>query len=63
MLMMDMPLPQSCENCPCSYWVQTGPNAGQLICEAMESNGKKDIVVDWGRSKKRPPKCPIIKEL
>ena len=36
MIMMDIPEPKKCEDCPCSYWIQTGEYEGLMMCNAME---------------------------
>ena len=36
MILMDIPEPRTCDDCPCSYWIQTGEYEGQMMCNAME---------------------------
>ena len=36
MIMMDIPEPKTCEDCPCSYWILTGEYEGRMMCNAME---------------------------
>ena len=60
MVTIDMKLPEMCEDCPCSYWIRTGPNSGRLMCQVMEANGKTEqesLVEEWARE--RPRSCPI----
>ena len=66
MIVIDIPMPQSCEECPCSYYVQTGEYEGAMICNALEfkenSAGLREelsryfVVAD----DHRPENCPII---
>ena len=60
-----MPMPKNCEDCPCSYYVQTGEYEGAMICNAMEfkanSQGFREelskyfVVVE----DHRPDNCPM----
>ena len=61
MIRIDMPIPRSCLDCPCSYWVQTGPMAGQMICNVMDYLGHGAVVVDTF-DVGRDTKCPIEEE-
>lgn len=36
MLMIDIPEPKTCEECPCSYWIRSGEYEGLLMCNALE---------------------------
>ena len=36
MIMMDIPEPKTCEDCPCSYMILTGEYEGLMMCNAME---------------------------
>ena len=65
MVIVDMPMPANCEDCPCSYYVQTGEYEGAMICNAMEFKANslgfreelsKYFVVAEGH---RPSGCPI----
>ena len=65
MVIVDMPMPANCEDCPCSYYVQTGEYEGAMICNAMEFKANslgfreelsKYFVVAKGH---RPSGCPI----
>jgi len=66
MIAIKIPLPDSCKNCPCSYWVTSGDYEGMLMCQAMEMNlpengidrTGKCIVNEW--AEKRPEDCPIL---
>ena len=66
MIVMDIPAPQNCDNCPCSYYVQTGEYAGMMMCNAMEfkrtqagfrEDLSKYFVVPEDH---RPDGCPIV---
>ena len=66
MIVMDIPMPQNCLDCPCSYYIQTGDYAGVMMCNAMEfkSNSagfrgeiSKFFVVAENH---RPNSCPIV---
>lgn len=60
MLLIDMQMPEHCEECPCSYWIQQGPNREKLMCNVMDSNKKENCLVE---SKGRPADCPILMEI
>lgn len=60
MVVIDMKMPACCEKCPCSYWVQSGPNEGRLMCNVMEANGKQKCLVEQFN---KPPECPILMEI
>ncbi|MBO5959311.1 MAG: hypothetical protein J6Q65_04230 [Lentisphaeria bacterium] len=59
MIRIDIPLPETCEECPCSYWIQSGADAGKLMCNALEFAGNPDNLVEEG-APDRPDGCPII---
>ena len=61
MIIVDMPVPDRCLNCPLSYMVMYGDMSGETICQAMEANGKKlsSCLVDI-RKRLRPIICPIV---
>lgn len=69
MVLIDMPLPERCLTCPCSYWVQFGKYEGRMMCNAMEAKHQSiasslderiaEYLVDEC-SIKRPKECPII---
>ena len=40
MIVLDIPEPKTCVDCPCSYWIQTGEYAGLMMCNAMEFKDK-----------------------
>lgn len=63
MIRIDIPMPGRCEECPCSYFIRTGPHEGEMMCEAMEVNGytaEDSILEYWAAG--RPENCPIQKE-
>ena len=65
MIMMDIPEPKTCEDCPCSYWILTGEYEGQMMCNAMEFKANHSgfreelskffVIVE----NHRPENCPI----
>lgn len=71
MLEINMPMPDFCTECPCSYYVMSGKYEGKLMCQALEFRDAKTGVMrydkggflvnekDWDR----PDKCPIIREI
>ena len=69
MLMIDMPMPKNCEDCPCSYYIQTGHYAGIMMCNAMEFKSNQSgfreelskffVVIE----DHRPENCPIKMEV
>ena len=68
MVKLDIPRPEHCEECPCSYWVKTGEYEGRLMCEAMEYRdifGMKEPVCDYESymleegAKAPPESCPM----
>lgn len=73
MIVVDMPMPQNCEDCPMSYWIRSGEYEGMMMCNALEFRESmklrepaeditKNYLVD-SRPDKRPEGCPIIKEV
>ena len=58
MILIDVPMPDCCINCICSYWILTGKEKGRLMCNAMEARGDKIVLVDEMK-RNRPEKCPI----
>ena len=71
MVIVDMPMPANCEDCPCSYYVQTGEYEGAMICNAMEFKAnslgfredlsKYFVVADDHRPSGCPIKMQVIK--
>ena len=69
MVRIDMPMPEKCEDCPCSYWIQSGNYEGLMMCQAMEARDRmtlresaEDMVANYlvdERDKNRPDNCPI----
>ena len=59
MIEIDIPEPKYCEECPCSYYIQTGENEGKLMCNALEFRDAGNYLVEEMASK-RPDKCPIV---
>ena len=79
MIIVDIPMPGNCDDCPFSYLIRTGSYAGQTMCNAMEARAnalrlrEPETVVynphipeDYlvdGFRTDRPCICPIIAEL
>ena len=66
MILMDIPEPRTCDDCPCSYWVQSGEYEGLMMCNAMEfkanSAGFREEVSRYfvvAPEAHRPDGCPI----
>lgn len=66
MVVIDMPLPDRCYDCPLSYWVQSGDYEGMMMCNAMEANLEAngldrtgECLVDENATK-RPHGCPMM---
>lgn len=62
MIIIDIPMPDSCQNCVCSYWIMSGENEGRLMCNAMEARGDRIVLVDE-LANDRPEGCPIRLEM
>lgn len=62
MIVIDMPMPQRCAQCPCIYLIMTGSRAGRTMCCAMEARGDRYVLVDEYEAK-RPENCPIKMEI
>lgn len=63
MIGIDIPLPAYCSECPCSYYIQTGPHEGELMCQALEFRDRNPKVDGYLVSEKewnRPEKCPMM---
>ena len=70
MIVIDIPMPQNCNDCPCSYQIRSGEYEGYVMCNALEfkdvSDGfrkelNKYFVVEQARH--RPESCPIVMTL
>ena len=60
MIIIDMRMPLHCRDCPCSYYIQTGPYIGQLMCCVMEYRGMpaaECLLEPEGQG--RPAGCPL----
>ena len=62
MILIDIPMPGSCHECPCSYMIMTGEHDGEIMCNAMEARGDGIVLIDEYASK-RPKNCPIRLEV
>jgi hypothetical protein len=69
MIVIDVPMPETCEDCPCSYYIRTGEYEGLMMCNAMEFKAQKSgfreelskhfvVAEDC-----RPDNCPIKMEV
>lgn len=65
MIVIDIPMPENCMDCPCSYYIQTGEYEGRMMCNAKEfkanhSGFREELsayfVVEENH---RPISCPI----
>jgi len=65
MILMDIPEPKKCEDCPCSYVIMTGEYEGLMMCNAMEfkahQGGFHETVSKYfvAPEDHRPDGCPI----
>lgn len=65
MIMIDIPEPVTCEECPCSYYIMTGEYAGMMMCNAMEFKAnKRELHEELSKyfvvaEDYRPEGCPI----
>ena len=65
MIVMDIPMPENCMICPCSYCILTGEYAGRWMCNAMEFKDnrggfRKDLSEYFVvMEDHRPEGCPI----
>ena len=73
MIVVDMPMPKNCEDCPMSYWIWSGGYEGLMMCNALEFRERmklrelaeditKNYLVD-SSSDKRPEGCPIVRSV
>lgn len=61
MITIDIPLPKSCEDCPCSHWVLHGDYEGELMCQAMEAASPKNETGECiVNADSIPKKCPMM---
>ena len=75
MIIVDIPTPHDCDNCPFSYMIRSGKNEGRTMCTAMESRAFARMIRDPkitynpegfmvdNHYTDRPCGCPIIAEL
>ena len=76
MIIVDIPMPKNCDECPFSYLIRTGANEGRTMCNAMESRAimrlrepaviydpftPDDFLIDCYAGT-RPGACPIVEE-
>lgn len=62
MIVIDIPMPANCEECPCSHVVSGGVWAGRMMCCALEARNEKYVLVREYAGK-RPENCPIKLEI
>ncbi len=66
MIMMDIPEPRTCEDCPCSHFVREGDYEGIMMCAAMEFKanqlGFREPVIAYAvdPDDHQPSGCPIV---
>ena len=71
MIVIDIPMPQTCMECPCSHLIQSGTYNGWTMCAAAEwkdikktrkaLNREDYLVEEW--SNERQAVCPIRMEV
>lgn len=59
-MIVDIPTPQRCYDCPFVYFILTGKYEGQAMCQALEAKGVglPGCLIDEHASV-RPDGCPI----
>lgn len=69
MIQIDIPMPKNCDECPISYYIQSGEFEGRLMCNALEFRESSKfressshilenyLVNEW--DEERPKKCPL----
>lgn len=63
MIVVDIPMPQCCVECPCACCVPSGVlKEPRTMCRAKESRGDKYVLVN-DMSDVRPTDCPIRYEI
>ena len=66
MIMIDIPEPKICDECPCSYWIRSGEYEGRLMCQAMEFASRTEGINHTGKwvvdPDLIPDNCPIRRE-
>ena len=66
MILMDIPEPKKCDDCPCSYVIMTGEYEGLMMCNAMEFKrtqaGFREELARYFVTPEdhRPDGCPIM---
>lgn len=69
MVVLDIPMPKDCDECPCSYLIQNGECAGLMMCNAMEFKAKHTEFRELIRNNfvviedRKPEKCPMKLEI
>ena len=65
MIEIDIPMPENCMDCPCSYWIRSGELEDMMLCNALEfkmratkTNIKRCLVDEYAAH--RPKRCPIV---
>ena len=43
MIKIDIPMPEKCMDCPCSYWIRSGEYEDMLLCNALEFKKRRII--------------------
>ena len=71
MIEIDMPMPDYCSECPCSYYVRSGKYEGNMMCQALEFKESRMGIRRYDKGRylvrerewDRPDKCPITVEI
>lgn len=68
MVKLDISLPETCEDCPCSRYVQSGRYEGLLMCNAIEFREKRKGIICplhyvlFNHRDGKPGNCPMSEE-
>lgn len=62
MILIDMPMPARCVECPCAAIMRTSSTDMRTMCRAMQAAGRKYYLInEW--AEERPEDCPIRMEI
>lgn len=63
MILIDIPLPQNCDECPMRHWIENGSYEGMMMCSGLEfresNNLPKGYFIRDQHADERPADCPI----
>lgn len=67
MIVIDAKIPDSCVECPCSHWIQSGEYEGMLMCNLLEymenrNIGTEHFLVDEFADSRPLITCPMKSE-